>query len=122
MSRYLLLVLLNLPLIIAGFVSVVTRYKLRKYSVWRMIAYLAFWTFVLLGLVFTKSIYDWLFDRSLTDTEPLSLFDVVQITAIISLLYLVSRTVGRLNETEKKLADLHKELSLRLSSTKKRSK
>ena len=116
MSRYLLLLLLNLPFILAAIISAVTHYKLGRSSKRRMVAQLTMWIIVLAGLILAEPIYDWLFSNNLTATEPLSLFDVVQITAIVITFYVANRTRIRAENLEKRVQDLHQELSIRLSS------
>jgi hypothetical protein len=115
MSRYLLLLLLNLPFILAGILSAITQYKLDRTSKRRLIIQVFVWLLLLLGLAIAEPLYNWLFARGLTDTEPLSLFDVVQITAIVVLLYIANRTRLKLENVEHRLQDLHQELSIRLS-------
>lgn len=115
MSRYVLLFLLNLPFILMAILSAITRYKLKKSSKRRLFAQLALWLTVLAGLALTYPIYSFLSDHELTNTEPLSLFDVVQITAIVIVLYIANRTRARLDTVERRLQDLHQELSIRLS-------
>lgn len=116
MSRYTLLLLLNLPFIAAAVLSQVTQYKLGKSSGARLRVQLVIWAFILAGLIFAESIYNWLFARGLTQTDSLSLFDVVQITAIVMLFYVVTRLNQRVESLEIRLNDLHQELSIKLSS------
>lgn len=115
MSRYTLLLLLNLPFIAAAVLSQITRYKLGKSTKKRLQVQLFIWALILLGLVFAESLYNWLFSKGLTQTESLSLFDVVQITAIVMLFYIVNRFNQRIESLEHRLNDLHQELSIRLS-------
>jgi len=115
MSRYLLLLLLNLPFIFAAILSIITQYKLNKISSRRLIVQIILWVIVLAGLVFALPIYEWLFSNNLTVSEPLSLFDVVQITAIVVVFYVVNRTRAKIDTLERRLRDLHQELSIRLS-------
>jgi len=116
MSRYLLLVLLNLPFILTGMVSAITRYKLNKSSRRRLTFQFGLWLVILLGLSLAQPLYEWLYSHELTQTEPLSLFDVIQITAIVAILFIANRTRLKLDEAERRLNDLHQELSIRLSS------
>lgn len=118
MSRYLLLFLLNLPFILAGLLSSTTQYKLKKISKKRYVFQSILWLSIALGLGLVSPIYNFLYNHELTNTEPLSLFDVIQITAIILIFYLYSRVRQKLENTEKRLSDLHQELSIRLSSNK----
>lgn len=115
MSRYLLLVLLNLPFIIAALIGALTQYKLGRISKYRFALQLSLWTVLAAGLIFAQAIYQWLFSNNLTKTEPLSLFDVVQITAIIVILYIANRTRSRLDILEQRIRNLHEELSIKLS-------
>lgn len=115
MSRYLLLVLLNTPLIILGITNAVVAYKLDRTSRRRFIFRLVLWIGILAGLIFAEPIYNFLFSKGLTQTEPLSLFDVIQITAIILVLFLANLANSRVAILEKQVRDLHQELSIRLS-------
>ncbi len=115
MSRYLQLLQLNLTFILAAIVSNVTQYKLKKISRQRLLIQLIMWVIILAGLASAGSIYDWLFANGLTQTDSLSLFDVVQITAIVVLFYIVNRARLKLEVIERRLNDLHQEISIRLS-------
>lgn len=115
MSRYLLLVILNTPLIIAGTINAVVSYKLGHSSKRRLVVRVITWIVIFLSLLFTKSIYDFLFSNKLTQTEPLSLFDVIQITGIIFTFYIANQAYIRADYLERRIQDLHQELSIRLS-------
>jgi len=119
-SRYLLLVILNVPLIIAGTVNAVVSYKLGHSSRRRFITRIIVWIIIFLSLLFTKSIYDFLFSNKLTQTEPLSLFDVAQITGIIFTFYIANQAYIRADLLERRIQDLHQELSIRLSEDEKK--
>lgn len=113
MSRYALLLLLNLPFIIAAILSALTQYKMRTISRVRFWVQISLWFLILTGLIVAKPLYTWLFNNALTDTEPLSLFDVIQITAIVIVFYIANRTRSKLERIEKRLQDLHQELSIK---------
>lgn len=115
MSRYTLLLLLNLPFILAGILGNITQNKLGKSSKNRLRAQLLLWFIILSGLIIAEPLYEWLYGHRLTQTEPLSLFDVIQITAIIITFYIATRTRAKLEDVERRLNDLHQELSIRLS-------
>lgn len=116
MSRYFLLLLLNLPFIIAAIISQVTLYKLGKSTKKRLYVQLFIWVIILGGLIFAESFYEWLRVNKFTQTDSLSLFDVVQITAIVILIYVTNRSRQKLLVLETRLNDLHQELSIRLST------
>lgn len=118
MSRYLLLLILNIPFITAAILGAVTRYKIGHSSRQKLIVQLVLWIFVLIGLLSAEYTYTYLFDHNLTESEPLSLFDVVQITAIVTLFYMINQAKTRIETLEHRLHTLHRELSIRLSDTK----
>lgn len=115
-SRYFLLLIFTLPFIIAAIINLVTQYKLGKISWTKFAVWISVWTMILLGLIFTEPLYNWLFANNLTESESLSLFDVVQITAIIMLFYVVNRLRQKTEVIERRLRDLHQELSIKLSA------
>jgi hypothetical protein len=118
MSRYLILVLLNLPLIFAALLSALVDYKMGKLSGKSFVRQIVIWVVIFAGLACTKFIYEFLFTNKLTQTEPLSLFDVIQITGIIIVLFMANRTRLKLDILERRVQDLHQELSIRLSKDK----
>lgn len=115
MSRYLLLIILNMPFIIAGILSATVNYKLKRISTRTLILRVTLWTVVFIGLILAEPIYNYLFSNGLTQTEPLSLFDVIQITALVFVLYVSTRTRAKLDRLEKRVQDLCQELSIKLS-------
>ena len=115
MSRYLILLLLNLPLVLAAVFGTFVDYKLKKIRRRKLFVQLSIWSIILLGLISANSVYDFLFSRKLTQTEPLSLFDVIQITGIIVVLYMANRARIRVESLERRVTEMHKELSIILS-------
>lgn len=118
MSRYLILFLLNLPFILLGILSSVTQYKLNRSTKKRLIVQVAVWLLVLIGLAAAGFIYEWLRINNKTQTEALSLFDVIQITGVVVVFYITNRSRAKIEVLEKRVQDLHQELSIRLSSPK----
>lgn len=121
MSRYLILVLLNIPLITAGLLSATVAYKMHRIGKRRFALRSALWLAILLGLAFAEPIYSFLFSRNLTETEPLSLFDVIQITGIVFVIFIVSQAYAKVYQLEHKIHELHQEVSIRLSDKSKSS-
>ena len=115
MSRYLILLLLNTPLIFSALLSNLVNFKTGKYSKRKFIGQTMIWLIIFTGIASTKFIYDFLFSNSLTATETLSLFDVIQITGIIVVLFMANRSRIKLETLERRIQDLHQELSIRLS-------
>lgn len=115
MSRYLVLLLLNIPLISVALISILVDYKMGKLSRKKYVLQIVVWLIILAGLAMAKFIYEFLFSNHLTQTEPLSLFDVMQITGIILVLFMANRSRIKIETLERRVQDLHQELSIRLS-------
>lgn len=118
MSMYILLLVINLPFVVLAITGIITRYKMKRITKKRAFIQLSIWLLVLLGLIVARPLYYWLFSRELTVSDAMSLFDVVQLTAIVFLLYVANGHSNKIEQTEKRLNDLHQELSIRLSSKK----
>lgn len=116
MSRYLILLLLNIPFIVAGLINALIDYKLSKSTRRKFLLQTAIWLLVLAALSSAQFIYKFLFANNLTATEPLSLFDVIQITAIIIVFFIANRSRSRLSQLERRVQDLHQELSIQLAN------
>lgn len=102
MSRYALLVILVLPIAIYNILSSLVDYKTKtvsKRGAWLMSM---LWVCIVVGLALSEEIYNFLFTRKLTETEPMSLFDVVAITAIIILTSAVIRLRAEFNNQNHK--------------------
>lgn len=115
MSRYVLLVILNTPFIIAALVNSLISFKLHRISKSRFIMLTTFWVMIFAGLVVAQPLYDYLFARDLTTSTSLSIFDVVEITAIVIVFLIANRARTRIDVLERRVQDLHQELSIQLS-------
>lgn len=121
MSRYMILIILNAPLVVVGLLNSVAAYKLKRSSRRRFIFRLLFWVLILAALVLVEPAYNFLFSNNLTQTEPLSLFDVIQITGIVFVFLIANQAYTRVDVLERKVQDLHQELSIRLSTNHKKN-
>jgi len=117
-SRYLILVLVNTPLVLAALLSSLIAFKLGKLSRKKFIIQVCLWVIIFIGLATAKFVYEFLFSKHLTNTEPLSLFDVIEITGIIFVLFMSNRSRIKLESLERRVQDMHQELSIRLSNDK----
>ena len=116
MSRYLILLLLNLPLIIAGLLGSLIDYKTAKISRPKYVFLTLLWLVIFAGLASAELIYDYLHSHHLTRTPTMSLFDVIEFTGIIYILFMANRSRVKADLMERRLQDLHQELSIKLSS------
>lgn len=113
--RYVILVILNTPIILLAFLNLVTRYKLRRISSRRFWIQFLFWSLLLVVLIGSYPVYNLLSGRAPLDSHELSLFDIVQTTAIMFMLYIINVQRQTMEWNEHRLRDLHQELSIRLS-------
>lgn len=113
--RYIILVLLNLPVILLALLNIITQYKLNKVPRRRLTKQLIMWVLLLLLLVSSFPIYNYLNGQQPLNSQNLSIFDIIQTTAIVWLFYAINDQRRKLEQNEKRLRDLHQELSIKLS-------
>lgn len=113
--RYLFLILLNVPIILLALVNIITQYKLHNVSRNRFRHQLIIWIVALIVIIGSFPVYNMLVGRAPLDSHELSLFDIVEITAIVFLIYTANNQRQQYSQTKKRLDDLHQELSIRLS-------
>ncbi len=116
--RYLILVILNTPVILLALVHIVMQYKLKKVSVNRFRHQILLWLAILTVLISSFPAYNYLTGKQIFDSGELSLFDIFQTTAIIFLFYVINNQRQKIEQNEKNLRDLHQEISIRLSRDK----
>lgn len=115
MSKYLILAVFNLPFVIFGIISALARYKESSLGRLSLLMRLVFWLSIGAGIIFAQQIYDYLIRNDLTNSQPLSLADVVLVTGVSFCFFLSIRLYSRLDHTERKLSDLQERLSIELS-------
>lgn len=113
--RYIILVLINLPIIGLAILNFLTKYKLGKISRPRVLKQLLASTALLFILVSSFPVYNMLNGKPPLDSNDLSFFDIIQTTAIIILFYAFNDQRQKNDHTERRLRDLHQELSIKLS-------
>lgn len=116
--RYAILVLLNLPIVTLAFVSLLTKYKMSHISRERFRSQLLLWVVILAVIIGSFPVYNIILGNPALESAKLSLFDIVQTTIIILLIYSVNNQRQKIDRTEKRLRDFHQELSIVLSSKK----
>ncbi len=116
MSKYTLLILFTAPIIIMGVLNIIIAYKLKRIGKRKLVVRLSLWILAFLGIIFLEPIYNYLIQQGLTDSDPLSLFDVVLITAILSLLLIATKAHGKISNLEDRLNRLHRQVSINEST------
>lgn len=117
MNKYFILIVLNAPLAAYGLFNVLLSYKLKKIRPLQTIIRVLFWGAILIGICLVKPITNFLYQNELTDSPPLSIFDVFLATGIMVSLLMVARTYGRIAELETRFTQLHEKLSILLSDS-----
>lgn len=114
MSKYLLLVLINTPIVLVGIVRAITRYKTKpaRISKNKAIYEVVFWLSIGVALSFAQPIYNALVRYNLTDSTPMSLFDVAVLTLFVFALLLIVETNEELTSLKKTVSRLHEKLAI----------
>lgn len=118
--RYLLLVLLNVPIILLALVNIVTQYKMGRISLSRFRIQIIWWLIILVVLTCSFPAYNLLTGSEPFRSSKLSSFDIMQTTAIVYMIYILNTYRRKLDHNEKLIRDLHQELSIRLSNSDKK--
>lgn len=113
--RYLLLILLNLPVIILAFTNLLTQYKLGSITKSRFRHQILLWAVIFIILLGSFPVYNYINGNPLFDASELSLFDIVEITVIVYLIYIVNNQRRKIEQNEKDTRRLHQEISIKLS-------
>lgn len=119
LTKYNILIILCLPILLLFLVRIYDNFKRSKISTRGLVILLIFWSILTLGILFNQQIFNYLDQSNLIQSTPLSLYDVLQITAIIFLIYLVFRQAYKIEDLQNKLSKLNEEIALRNSNKKK---
>lgn len=114
--RYLLLALLNLPIILLAMINILTQYKMKKISANRFRHQTILWLVILFILVGSFPAYNYLTGKAILDSRALSSFDIVQTTAIIYMIYIINNHRRKIEQNERIIRDLHQEISIKLAA------
>lgn len=115
--RYILLVLLNLPVILLATTNLITKYKIKRIPKQKFKKQIILWIVILLVLLLSFPLYNTLLGRPALASNDLSAFDIVETTVIIFLIYTINNQRQKIEWNERQLRDLHQELSIKLSGT-----
>ncbi|MDB5162039.1 MAG: hypothetical protein JWM52_547 [Candidatus Saccharibacteria bacterium] len=120
--RYIILILLTLPIVLLALTNIITQYKTAKITKYRFKYQIVLWLAILIVLVGSFPVYNYLVGNPILDAHELSLFDVAQTTALVYLFYFVNNLRRKNEQNEITLRELHQELSIKLSTGKTRGK
>lgn len=109
-SKYFFLVVINLPLVIVGVVGAIAAYKTGRISKNKSLVQVLFWLVVGAGLFLVQPAYNALIRHNLTDSPPLSLFEVVLLTLLLFSLLLIKNANQRISLLNHKLSRMHEDM------------
>jgi hypothetical protein len=114
MSKYLLLILINAPIVLLGVVRAITRYKTKpaRISKNKAVYEVLFWLSIGVALSFAQPIYNAAIRYNLTDSTPMSLFDVAVLTLFVFALLLIVEVNEELTSLRKTVSRLHEKLAI----------
>jgi len=113
--RYILLIILNAPIVLLAFMNIITQYKLKKNTRDQFRRQIIVWITITLVLFCSFPIYNLISGRPIFQSDDFSAFDIIQTTVIVYLIYLANHQHQRLELQEKRYRDLHQKLSIKLS-------
>lgn len=116
--RYLLLLLLNIPLVLLAILNTVTKYKMHRMSRRKFTRSILFWSSLLSLLVIALPLYNYSQHDTLFNSSSLTMLDIAQTTTIVYLIYVVNTLRQKVERIDKRTRDLHQEVSIMLSTRK----
>jgi len=95
--------------------NIITQYKMKRMSKARFRHQIILWLIILVVLVGSFPVYNYLSNTQLFDSSELSLFDIAQSTAIVYMVYSINDHRRKIEQNERILRELHQELSIKLA-------
>lgn len=114
-SRFLILVLINLPVVLIGIIGAITSYKTSRTTKKRYITEVIGWVLVGVALVLIEPAYNLLLKSHLTSSDSMSIFDVVLLTLILLLGLLIIRANEKISLLNKKISRIHEHVAIKES-------
>lgn len=110
MSKYIVLILINLPLLLAVLIRTTADYKTRRITKNKYIVTTIVWVFVIAALCLIEPFYNILLRSGLTDSPSMSIFDVALLTLLVFAGYLLMRAKQDISELETRVSKLHERI------------
>jgi hypothetical protein len=111
-NKYALLVIINSPLIVFAVLMAVTSYKTGRSTKRRCTVLVVFWLLIGTGMLFVEPAYNLLVRANLTESPPLSVFDIILLTALIFLMLILVQLYDKLNNLSRKVSRLHENIAI----------
>jgi len=113
--RYAILVVLSVPIVFLALMNIVTQYKTKKIQLARFRYQLIVWAVIFVVLVGSFPVYNIIKHKPILDSSELSLFDIVQTTTLVYVIYVMNDYRRRIEQGERAIRDLNQQLSIKLS-------
>lgn len=108
-----MLVLINLPIVSLGIIRALTRYNVPpRITKTKCLFEVAFWLAIGVALIFVQPLYNALIKSNLTDSAPMSIFDVVILTLFIFSILLIVEIKEDLTAVKAKMSRIHEKLAI----------
>lgn len=111
-TKYNLLIILSSPILMLFILRIYDNYKRKRISLRASILLGLFWMILLIGVLFNKYIFEIILRSKLSDSTPLSLYDMIQIVAIIFLIYVAFRQSFKIEDLREKITKINEEIAL----------
>jgi len=111
-TKYNLLIILSSPILMLFILRIYDNYKRKRISLRASILLGLFWMILLTGVLFNKLIFEIILRSKLSDSTPLSLYDMIQIVAIIFLIYVAFRQSFKIEDLREKITKINEEIAL----------
>jgi hypothetical protein len=111
-NKYAVLIIVSLPLLLIAIVGSITNYKTNRITKRRCIIDVVFWLLIGILLIFIEPIYNTLIRHNLTNSAPMSIFDVILLTIILLCMILIKQINVKLSQLNKKVSRMHENIVL----------
>ena len=111
-TKYNLLIILSSPILMLFILRIYDNYKRKRISLRAGILLGLCWLILLIGVLFNKYVFEIILRSKLSDSTPLSLYDMIQIVAIIFLIYVAFRQSFKIEDLREKITKINEEIAL----------
>lgn len=112
-SRFVILALINLPIVIIGITGAIVNFKTRRTSKRRYRVEVFAWVVVGACLVMVEPIYSLLLANNLTASDSMSIFDIVLLTLVLLCGLFIIKANEKISLLNSKLSRIHEHIAIK---------
>lgn len=112
-SRFLILILINLPIVLIGTVGAIVAYKTKQTSKKRCLVEVISWIIVGFGLVMVEPAYNLLVKNNLTTSDSMSIFDIILLTLVLICGLFLVKSNEKISSINNKLSRIHEHIAMK---------